>query len=252
MRDFEDSTLWRVSAFERVMHQTGNSGFNRLDGPSLLPSTLLADLRRLDDDPTGGSDVLEIVAACVRHRHPALLCLQHEELVWPVTVFPNEMLYHSPRDMALATPMGLANLNVITTEPAGVKPPDDVAYERVGQAEHYRPLTPLLWSLALNGPRKLLLAEISGPAAYRALHSPTGERPPALGALGSAIDRLRRESVSLRDIAKWPGLSVERASRLLNALYLTSSLMVTRSHAAARAELDLARSLALGLHKPYR
>src|SRR5205809_1053633 len=36
MRDFEDSTLWRVSAFERVQHDTGTSGFMRLEGPTML------------------------------------------------------------------------------------------------------------------------------------------------------------------------------------------------------------------------
>ena len=251
MRDFEDSTLWRISAFERMRQETGHSGFNRLDGPGLLPSTLLSDLRRLDDDPVGGSDVLEIVAACMRHRHSALLCLQHEELVWPVTLFPTEMLYHSTRDMSLATPMGLANLQVVATEPAGVKPPGHWMHERVAQADLYRPLTPLLWSLALNGPRNVVLAEIGGPALYRALHSPHGDRPPAPGALGSAVDRLRRESVSLRDMAKWPGMSPERASRLLNALYLSSSLMVTRSHASVRTESELGRGL-FGLRKPLR
>jgi hypothetical protein len=40
----------------------------------------------------------------------------------------------------------------------------------------------------------------------------------------------------LREIATWPGMSVERAARLVNALYLARSLMVMRSHPAARAE----------------
>jgi len=40
--------------------------------------------------------------------------------------------------------------------------------------------------------------------------------------------------VPLRTIAGWPGMSHERASRLLNALYLGSELMITRSHPAAR------------------
>jgi hypothetical protein len=42
VRDFEDSTLWRVSAFERIRRETGSSGFMRLSGPTLLPTTLLA------------------------------------------------------------------------------------------------------------------------------------------------------------------------------------------------------------------
>ena len=73
----------------------------------MLPTTLLADLDRLDADPAN-NDVLEIVAACMRHREAALLYLQYEELLWPVTLFPRSMLYHSPRDMALARGTGLA------------------------------------------------------------------------------------------------------------------------------------------------
>ena len=87
MRDFEESTLWHVSEFERVRLKTGNSAFARLDGPTVLPTTLLADLGRLDADGAS-DDVLEVMAACMRHREPALLCLQYDGLVWPVTLFP--------------------------------------------------------------------------------------------------------------------------------------------------------------------
>lgn len=235
MRDFEDSTLWRVSAFERVLSETGSSGFARLEAASVLPTTLQADLRMLDRGPDG-ADALEVIAACVRHRQPALLCLQHEGLVWPVTLFPEEKLYHSPRDMAQASAAGMARLGLLTTEPPGVRPPGHWMHERVGQAGFYRELQPLLWSLALHGPRKALLAEIGGTAAYRMVARPEAFRSGISGAVASAMERLRRESVSLREMAVWPGLNVERASRLLNGLYLCSGLLVTRSHPAARAE----------------
>jgi len=58
--------------------------------------------------------------------------------------------------------------------------------------------------------------------------------PPSKGAINSTILRLERQSASLGEIARWPGMSVERASRVLNALYLCGALMVTRSHPAAR------------------
>jgi hypothetical protein len=61
-----------------------------------------------------------------------------------------------------------------------------------------------------------------------------GQRPTASGALGSALERQQRESVSLRDLAQWPGMSTERASRLLNGLYLGGSLLITRAHQAGR------------------
>jgi hypothetical protein len=243
MRDFEDSTLWRVSAFERVREHTGTSGFARLGGPTLLPTTLLADLRRLHRDPQS-DDVLEVVAACMRHREAALLCLQLDQLVWPVTLFPQPLLFHSPRDLAEASDAGFAALTLLTAEPPGVRPPGHWMHERVAHAEHYRPLPPLLWELAMRGPRRTLLAEIGGRAAYRLMPSRLGAaRLPASGALGPAMQRLQRASVSLRDMAGWPGMDVERASRLLNALYLTGSLLITRSHPAAREQPGLLRSL---------
>jgi hypothetical protein len=47
----------------------------------------------------------------------------------------------------------------------------------------------------------------------------------------------------LRGIASWPGMDAERAARLVNALYLAGSLMVTRTAAAARPEPGLLRRL---------
>jgi hypothetical protein len=252
MRDFEESTLWRVSAFERVRRETGTSGFMSLEGRStLLSSTLLADLRAAEDQSSGRSEVLEAMAASLRHREPLLVLLRYEDVVWPVTLFPQHMLYHSPRDMTEAPAQGLATLEVLAAEPPGVRAPGHWMHERVAQAAHYRALLPLLWRIALYGPRYALLADIGGTAAYRVVPSPHGERPPAPGALGASIERLRRESDSLREIAAWPGMGLERASRMLNALYLASSLLTTRSHPAARSEPGLARRL-LSLRKPRR
>ena len=89
MRDFEDSTLWSVSAFDRERLHTGDSAFARIAGPKVLPTTLLADLDRIEADPAN-FDVLEVVAACMRHREAALLFLQYEQLVWPVTLFQDQ------------------------------------------------------------------------------------------------------------------------------------------------------------------
>ncbi len=242
MRDFEESTLWHVSEFERVRSQSGGSGFAHLRGATVLPTTLLTDLRRLDSG-AASAEPLEVVAACLRHHEPALLCLQYEDLVWPVTLFPTQMLYHSPRDLAQASRASLTRLTLLSAEPPGVRPPGHWMHERIAASQHYRPLLPLLWSLALDGPRPTLLAEIAGTAAYRALRSAEAEGVSLSGALGSAAQRLRRETVSLRDISRWPGMSVERASRLLNGLYLASALLATRAHPAARAEPRSLRAL---------
>lgn len=242
MRDFEDSTLWRISAFEHMKQQTGSSGFARLSGPTLLPTTLLADLRRLDADPTS-SDAMEVIAACLRHREAALVCLEVDGLVWPVTLFPQEDLYHSPRNLLDAPMSSLSRLRVVATEPPGVRPPGHWMYERIAQAEHYRSLPHMLWRLALHGPRNKLLADIAGPAMYRLVASGRGERPQATGALGSAVERLQLNSVSMADIARWPGMSTERASRLLNGLYLSGCLMTTRTQALPRDAAGAGRGL---------
>jgi hypothetical protein len=234
MRDF-DSTLWRISAFERARESGTASPDFGFDRPTLLPTTLMADLQRLEASPAG-NDVLEVIAACIRNREAALLYLAHGAYVWPVTLFPKQNLYHSPVDVSdIAAETSLSRLKLISAEPPGVMPPGHTRHERVAAIDKYRPIASLLWAVALNGPREHVLGEIGGKAAYR-LTGRIDELPGALGALQPAAVRLRQESASLRDIAAWPGMSPQRASRLLNALYLTGGLMITRSHPAARDE----------------
>ena len=245
MRDFEDSTLWRISAFERMRNEGGTSGFARDDHTTVLPSTLLADIDRIEED-LNGRDVLEALAACQRHQESALLYLVHEDLVWPVTLFPLQSIYHCPRDFNKASTKGLAHMRLVDIEPPGVRPPGHWMHERVALAEHYHSLTALLWRVALYGPRDMLLSEIGGTAAYRALVSVASHGLIAPGALGSAAERLRSESVPMREVASWPGMSVERASRLLNALYLAGGLMIMRTHPAARHQFVLGGGFSFG------
>jgi len=237
MDDFESSTLWRISAFQRARDAGQVLSGASPERPTLLPTTLLAELRQLENDPANG-DVLEVIAACVRTHDAALLYLEHGSYVWPVTLFPREQLYHSPRDASeMVADSALSTLRLIGAEPPGVRPPGDAMHERVAGRERYRPMASLLWAVALHGPRPGLLTEISGRVAYRLVSSTSpSDIPPSLGALSSAVARLRSEAASLRDVAGWPGMTMERASRLLNALYLTGALMVSRSHPAARRE----------------
>lgn len=236
MAEFFGSTLWRVSAFERMRDADAAAATLGGGAPTLLPTTLLADLRQIEQN-AADNDVLEVMAACVRHREPALLCLAYGTLVWPVTLFPSQLLYHSPRDadeMARASPF--AQLALISADRPGVRPPGHAMHERVGAIEKYRPLSQLFWAVALHGPRSTLLVEIRGRAAYRLAPGRAGNIPAPPGALAPAVQRLRQDAAPLRDIARWPGMSIDRACRLLNALYLTESLMVTRSHPLARDE----------------
>ena len=88
----------------------------------------------------------------------------------------------------------------------------------------------------MHGARASLLNEIAGAAAYRATRRLAEDGISPAGAVASAAEALLRETVSLKTVAAWPGMSLDRARRLLNGLYLVSSLCVTRGHPAARAE----------------
>ena len=233
--EFEPSTLWRISAFDRLREQAAQGELRGLERQTVLSTTLQAELTALERKQEAG-DALEVIAACVRLQEPALVYLAFQDLVWPVTLFPAQMLYHSPRTLLEASEAGLATLATLGVEPAGVRPPGHPMRERIASDATYRPLAPALWRLALHGPRSRLLSEIAGTAAYRVLRHPRVDDLPLPGALGPAADRQRREAASLRGLADWPGMSVERGARFLNALYLSSNLMVTRSHPAARPE----------------
>ena len=87
-----------------------------------------------------------------------MLYLEHGEFVWPVTLFPREGFYHSPRDaLVMAASLALSGLSIDSSSHAK-------------------------------------------------------ELPPSKGAISSTILRLERQSASLGEIARWPGMTVERAS----------------------------------------
>ena len=235
MKTFDPSDLWRISDFRRARSE-GRFELDESPGrATLLPTTLLTDLRRIRSDPTT-SDVLEVIAACLRHHEAALLYLEQGQFVWPVTLFPREALYHSPRSAeAMAATFALSQLRLVSAEPPGVRPPGSILVERVASPERYHPLAGLVWTVALHGPRAMLLSEINGRAAYRVVAANNArELPPLKGAISSTVSRLEQRSSSLGEMARWPGMSIERASRILNALYLSGMLLVSRAHPAAR------------------
>lgn len=238
MRDPDHSTLWHISAFERQRDEGNASAFTGLGPSTNLSTTLVSELVQMEQRSLGG-DVLSVMSACMRQRENALLLLKHQDLVWPVTLFPRDNLYHCPRPLAeelLASGLDLALLQV---EAAGVRPPGSAYTERIATLEHYRPLAPLLWSVALVGPRARLFDEIGGHAAYRV--TPDFALGPVRlsGAVGATFERLRTEIAPLRDIARWPGMTPERAVRLLNALFVQGGLIVLRAHHAARQAPDM-------------
>jgi hypothetical protein len=121
MPEFPESTLWRISAFERMRDRPDAPAQIGVGSTTMLSTTLLAELRQLRLDPDA-NDVLETMAACVRNREAALLYLAVAPYVWPVTLFPQQFVYHSPRDVAdLSAMTALSKLKVISVEVPGVR-----------------------------------------------------------------------------------------------------------------------------------
>lgn len=230
--------LMRASAFRRYLDEMARSAepdsvSGRLS--SLSPS-LMQDLMRFEQRARGsgeGLEVLEVMAAGVRHGRSLLVHLQAGTSVVPLTVFPHERLVHCPLAMAQFLACDLPGLQVLHVEPAVLRPPGDRERSLVGAHESYSPLGPLLWELALRGAREDLLPEIGGLAAYRVAPGLELKGLTLGGTMAAAVFRLKRTTTNLRDIAEWPGFDRGRAMRLLNALYLQAGLIVSRTHPAA-------------------
>jgi hypothetical protein len=201
---------------------------------SLGPS-LLQDLQRFETRGALRAELIEVLAACIRHNHALSIVLQRAQRVMPLTVFPIDKLAHSPMPMAEFMAGELAALKVLQVEPARIERPGP---RRLSADIHgqFGAMGALMWEIALRGSRTTLLPELAGQAAYRiapglVLH---GLRVP--GAMANCILRLRRQTCSLREIAELPGLNAPRAMRLINALYLQAGLIVSRTHPAATNE----------------
>jgi hypothetical protein len=228
---FGEPELLRASAYRRYLEEleadTTSGMSTRL---AQLSPSLRADLQRFEHDDGTGGEAVEVVAACIRHAKRVTIHLQCGERVVPLTVFPQERLVHCPMDINEFIERHLPHLRVMHVEPALLRPPGDPVESLVGPAHLHHPLAPLMWQLALRGPRRELLPEIAGPAAYRVSPSLDIDALPARGVLRAVIEKLRRQTANLSEIASWPALDRERAARLLNGLYLQSGLIVSRSH----------------------
>ena len=228
---FGEPELLKASAYRRYLDELDADSTSGRDSSRLnqLSPSLQADLQRADQ--RGGiSETVEVIAACVRHSSRVTIYLQCAGRVLPLSVFPHERLVHCPMDLGEFVERHLAQARVMHVEPAVVRPPGDAERELIGESRLYHPLTPLLWALAMRGPRRELLPEIAGPAVYRVAPGLDVASLPASSVLKAAIERLRPQAANLQEIASWPALDRERAARLLNALYLQSGLIVSRSH----------------------
>jgi hypothetical protein len=227
--------LMHVSDFRRYLQPRPAADARRSGRDThlnTLPTGLRQDLLRFEQAGSRG-ELLDVMAAALRHGRALLVHLALADRVIPVTLFPHERLMHSPLTPDQWARLPLAALAVLQVEPALMPPPDPQRRLARLEAAQYGPLSVLGWNLALGGARASLLPELRGHVAYRVTRGAnlTGLEMPA--PLQSAVRQLRRQPAGLDTVAGWPGLGPEPAARLLNGLYLQSALIVSRAHPAA-------------------
>lgn len=243
---FGEPELMRASAFQRYLDELAGTGAAAPVGPASLSPSLLADLQRFEHSPNG-TEVVEVLAACLRHAQSVVVHCQTEGYVVPITVFPRQRLYHCPAEPEVYLMQRLAYLKVLRIEPAVLRPPGDPESALVAPAEHYHPIAPLLWAMAIDGARHELLPEIAGTACYRTAPGLDLQALPLNKLQRAVIRHMRLQPVSLRELAELLG-SCDGAVRLLNALYLQSGLIISRALPASTADSWLAT---LGLRRRH-
>jgi hypothetical protein len=192
-----------------------------------LSPSLLSDLKRFADEP-GGTELLPVVAASVRHAKPLALHLQHGRSVLRLSVFPRDQLFHCPVNLCTLSHAELARLRLIHVEPEGTLAPFAPDGSRCS-ALAFGALAPLLWLFALHGARSELLPEIAGTVRYRLAPGVAGRGLPIDKSDMPLLQHLQRSASSLDELAGWTVLDPARVRRILNALYLQSGLIISRA-----------------------
>lgn len=199
---------------------------------SALSPSLADDLKRFERDGIQ-TELIEVVAASLRHGCSLLVHVEYGERQLPLTLFPAQRLVHCPLPLVQLLTLRLTQLFISSVEPATLLPPGDDATATPNDSGFFGSLDTLSWELAMRGARAELLPEIPPQAAYRV---PPGVALPGVtmtGTLASALHQLKRGATNLKAMTAWAGFDRERAMRLLNGLYLRSALMATRTHPAA-------------------
>ena len=230
-----DATDSRPAVVKLCASPAGRAGAPVHTALSSLSPSLMQDLLRFDKD-NPQRELLEVLAAGVRHTQPLAIALAWERQALTLSMFPTQRLVHCPLPMADVLAGNLDAMQVRQVQPASLRPPGSAELARIGNPAFYAPLGPLLWAVALRGARDALLPELAGQAAYRVAPGVTLSGLDVPGAMAACINRLRRKTSNLREIAGWYDIGPLRATRLLNALYLQSGLIVSRSHPAATNE----------------
>ncbi len=204
-----------------------------------LSPSLLSDLKRFADEP-GGTELLPVLAASVRHARPLALHLQHGRSVLRLSVFPRDQLFHCPQNLCALSHAELARLRLVHVEPEGLLAPFAPDGSRCSTLE-FGALAPLLWLLALHGARGELLPEIAGTVSYRLAPGVTMRGLPIDRSDMPLLQHLQRSTSSLDELAGWTVLDPTRVRRLLNALYLQSGLIISRAFTVPPRDAAAAR-----------
>jgi hypothetical protein len=236
-QSFESTLPYEDRAHASAMHAaTLSMEFHDTDpDESTLSPSLRADLSRFEDEENG-TDLLGVLAACLRHGKRVTIHLQCGRHALPLTVFPQEQLIHCSISMIEQMAQNMAELRVLHVEAAWIAPPRRSDLSQAGRDTLLHPLAPFAWELAMRGARRELLPEIGGSAAYRVAPGTDFSRLPVRGPLLASLTRLRHQAANLRELSTWPGLDGGRAKRLLNALYLQAGLIVSRAHPEAASD----------------
>ncbi len=216
MLELHNVELSRVSAIAC----DGSSNAKRNGWFSEVLQEQLHQLRKHADH----DDALEIFDVFMQHVENTTLYLEFNESVVPLTIYPALQMYHSPRNLSQASHSLFASMRFLQAELPIISPPRHSAHPSKIRADNYYPLLPLLQTLALHGPRTLLMSAIDRKSSFQLK---PGFDVKSLGlpsSMCSVADHLAAKPITLSHVASLPGMSAERAPRLINALFVSGAL----------------------------
>ena len=109
---FSDTTQFRPTDVASTIFDGEADELQPSTYTTTLSPSLLSDLKRFADEP-GGTELLPVLAACVRHARPLALHLQHGRNVLRLSVFPRDQLFHCPENLCAPPSTASASLPVI-------------------------------------------------------------------------------------------------------------------------------------------
>lgn len=199
-------------------------------GPTTVHSTLSPSLR--EDllrfaDAGAEIELLPALAASVRHAKSVLvgLDLQGQRIV--ASIHPRQQIFRAPLDLGALSPAECRVLKLVHVEPQA-----GGSVEDAGRDTSTGPLRPLLWRLAMFGPRADLLPEVRGPVRYRLAFGAALQDLDIAPEFGPVLARLKSMPLGLDELVAGSGLGRDVLQRLMNALYLQSGLMIVRAFGA--------------------